>query len=106
MHLLEQRGINTQVCQLHILALLEGHLPPGLIPTESDRPYISNQSQEIVTYQGLTEAPLFSKQNGQIYVPNETQSRRLRAYMEQIMADKIQSLDEPMIAQLAVETLV
>ncbi|MEM9903592.1 MAG: hypothetical protein AAF921_01015 [Cyanobacteria bacterium P01_D01_bin.44] len=106
MHLLEQRGINTQACQLHILALLEGHLPPGLVPTEADRPLISNRSEEIATYQALTDAPLFTKQSGQIYVPNETQGRRLRAYLEKVIATKAQTLDEPLFAQLAVETVV
>ncbi|NEP18830.1 MAG: hypothetical protein F6J97_18340, partial [Leptolyngbya sp. SIO4C1] len=105
MHALEQRGINTQACQLHVLALLEGHLPPGLVPTEADRPWISNQSRDIATYQALTEAPLFTKQSSQIYVPNETQGRRLRAYLEQVIAEKAQTLDEPLFAQLAVETL-
>ncbi len=101
MHLLEQRGINTKACQLHILALLEGHLPPGLVPTPSDRPWISADSSAVGTYQALTAAPLFTKQTNQIYVPNETQGQRLRAYMEAVVADKAQSLQEPLIAQLA-----
>ncbi|MEM8810457.1 MAG: hypothetical protein AAGF01_30980, partial [Cyanobacteria bacterium P01_G01_bin.38] len=106
MHLLEQRGINTQACQLHILALLEGHLPPGLVPTDADRPLISNRSEEIATYQALTDAPLFTKQSGQIYVPNEIQGRRLRVYLEKVIATKSQTLDEPLFAQLALETVV
>ncbi|MEM9163954.1 MAG: hypothetical protein AAGC54_12910, partial [Cyanobacteria bacterium P01_F01_bin.4] len=88
------------------LALLEGHLPPGLVPTEADRPLISNQSEDIATYQALTDAPLFTKQSGQIYVPNEIQGRRLRAYLEKVIATKAQTLDEPLFAQLALETVV
>ncbi|MEO1592497.1 MAG: hypothetical protein AAFU71_14585, partial [Cyanobacteria bacterium J06632_22] len=101
MHLLEQRGINTKACQLHILALLEGHLPPGLVPTPSDRPWISANSAAVETYQALTAAPLFTKQSNQIYVPNETQGQRLRDYMASVVAGKVQSLQEPLIAQLA-----
>ena len=104
MHLLEQRGINTQACQLHILALLEGHLPPGLVITATDQPWISLQSEDITTYQALTESPLFTKER-QIYIPNEAQSRRLRAHLEKIMATSLQQLDEPLIAQLAVERM-
>ncbi|MEL7501988.1 MAG: hypothetical protein AAFN18_05925 [Cyanobacteria bacterium J06554_6] len=100
MHLLEQRGINTKACQLHILALLEGHLPPGLVPTASDRPWISDQSEAMRTYQALTAAPLFTKQSNQIYVPNETQSQRLSDYLAQVITNKAQSLEEPLIAQL------
>ncbi|MEL6249955.1 MAG: hypothetical protein AAFR15_18325, partial [Cyanobacteria bacterium J06627_15] len=100
MHLLEQRGINTKACQLHILALLEGHLPPGLVPTTSDRPWINDQSEAMRTYQALTAAPLFTKQSNQIYVPNETQSQRLSDYLAQVITNKAQSLEEPLIAQL------
>ena len=106
MHLLEQRGINTNACQLHILALLEGHLPPGLVPTPSDRPWVSSDSAAVETYQALTAAPLFTKQSNQIYVPNETQGQRLRAYMEAVVAGAAQSLKEPLIAQLAAPVTV
>ncbi|MBE9078828.1 hypothetical protein IQ241_16260 [Romeria aff. gracilis LEGE 07310] len=101
MQLLEQRGINTQVCQLHILALLGGHLPPGLIPSGADRVLISPQSQELGLYQAFAEAPLFERQDGQIYVPNLEQRKRLRAYLEQILSTKHQQLSEPLISQLA-----
>ncbi|MEO0540360.1 MAG: hypothetical protein AAFZ80_05780 [Cyanobacteria bacterium P01_A01_bin.105] len=102
MHLLEQRGINTKACQLHILALLEGHLPPGLVPTASDRPWIKSGGEAVGIYQALTAAPLFTKQTNQIYVPNEAQGQRLKAYMEAVVAHKAQALQEPLIAQLAV----
>ncbi len=104
LHLLEQRGINTQVCQSHILALIEGHLPPGLVPTEGDRPWISAQSSEIGTYQMLAELPLFKKQGGQIYIADPQQGDRLRTHLETILADKAQTLKEPLTAPLAPET--
>ncbi len=103
LHLLEQRGINTQVCQSHILALIEGHLPPGLVPTEGDRPLISAQSSKIGTYQTLAELPLFKKQGGQIYIADPQQGDRLRTHLEAILADKAQTLKEPLTAQLAPE---
>ena len=100
LHLLEQRGINTQACQSHILALIEGHLPPGLIPTEGDRPMISAQSPDIGTYQMLAELPLFRKQGGQIYIADQQQGERLRHYLEALLATKAQKLQEPLPAEL------
>jgi hypothetical protein len=100
LHLLEQRGINTQACQSHILALIEGHLPPGLVPTEGDRPMISAQSPDIGTYQILAELPLFRKQGGQIYIADSQQGERLRNHLEALLATKAQTLQEPLTADL------
>jgi hypothetical protein len=105
LHLLEQRGINTQACQSHILALIEGHLPPGLVPIEGDRPMISAQSPDIATYQLLSELPLFKKQGGQIYIADPQQGERLRAHMASILATKAQDLKEPLTAELAAEAV-
>ena len=101
MHLLEERGINTKICYNHILALLEGHLPPGLLPTQQDLPLLSERSLEIGNYQALGSTSLFTKQGGQIYVPNLAQRQRLSEHLEVLMANKHQTLEEPLIAQLA-----
>ena len=104
MHLLEQRGINTQACHLHILALLEGHLPPGLVPTTADRGLICDRTTDLPTYRALLQTPLFSKtvteSGGQMYIPNEAQAEQLRAYVSRLLIDKVQTLEEPLIAQL------
>ena len=105
LHLLEQRGIDTQACQMHILALIEGHLPPGLVPTESDRPLISAQSPDIPTYEVISELPLFKKQGGQIYIADAEQGERLRQHLESVLASKAQALDKPQSLQLAAETV-
>ncbi|MEN8445138.1 MAG: hypothetical protein ABG776_09035, partial [Cyanobacteria bacterium J06555_13] len=96
LHLLEQRGINTQTCQAHVLALIEGHLPPGLVPTSGDRPLISAQSSDIATYKALSELPLFRKQGGQIYIADPKQGERLRTHLEKLLSTKAQSLSAPM----------
>ena len=96
LHLLEQRGINTQTCQAHVLALIEGHLPPGLVPTSGDRPLISAQSSDIATYKALSELPLFRKQGGQIYIADPKQGERLRSHLEKLLSTKAQSLSAPM----------
>ena len=106
LHLLEQRGINTQACHLHILALLEGHLPPGLVPTAADRGLICDRTTDLPTYRALLQTPLFSKtiteSGGHMYIPNEGQAVQLRAYLSRLLLDKVQTLDEPLIAQLEV----
>ncbi|MEM7062944.1 MAG: hypothetical protein AAF572_07260 [Cyanobacteria bacterium P01_B01_bin.77] len=106
MHLLEQRGINTQACHLHILALLEGHLPPGLVPTAADRGLICDRTADLPTYRALLKTPLFRKtvteSGGHIYIPNEAQAEQLRAYFNRLLIDKTQTLEEPLIAQLEV----
>ncbi|MEL6816220.1 MAG: hypothetical protein AAFP03_15630, partial [Cyanobacteria bacterium J06598_3] len=105
LHLLEQRGINTQACQSHILALIEGHLPPGLVPTDGDRPMISAQSPDIDTYRTLAELPLFRKQGGQIYIADREQGEKLRSHLESILATKSQALGEPLTVHLSAETV-
>ncbi|MEM1254439.1 MAG: hypothetical protein AAGI69_18560 [Cyanobacteria bacterium P01_H01_bin.21] len=106
MHLLEQRGINTQACHLHILALLEGHLPPGLVPTAADRGLICDRTTDLPTYRALLQTPLFTKtvteSGGQMYIPNEAQAEQLRAYVGRILINKVQTLEEPLIAHLEV----
>ena len=96
MHLLSQRGVDVQACQTHLLALIEGHLPPGLIPTEGDRPLISAQSSDIENYRLLSELPLFRKQGGQIYIADLEQGERLRTHLESLLTTKAQSLNKPM----------
>ncbi|MEL6775690.1 MAG: hypothetical protein AAFO06_00420 [Cyanobacteria bacterium J06597_16] len=105
LHLLEERGVNTQACQSHILALIEGHLPPGLVPTEGDRPMISAQSPGISEYRALAEMPLFKKQGGQIYIADYEQGQRLRSHLESILDTKVQKLSEPLTVQLTAESV-
>ncbi|HEY9807402.1 MAG TPA: hypothetical protein V6D04_12595, partial [Candidatus Obscuribacterales bacterium] len=100
MQLLERRGINTHACQLHILALLEGHLPPGLVPTEPDRNLLTESSRQYVDAQALTSTPLFFKEGNQLYRPNLEQCRRLRDYLSQVMATTHQTLEDPFAVNL------
>lgn len=99
-HLLEERGINTQACELHLIALLEGRLPPGLVPGTSESLLLYATDAQIAEVQALTQTPLFARQGNQIYVPNMEQCRRLQAYMTRILADKHQTLEDPLISQL------
>ena len=99
LHLLKERGINTEACELHLIALLEGRLPPGLLPATSN-PYVNVAAEEDPGLQALLTMPLFTRPNHQVYVPNPDQCQRLRAYMETILAVKQQTLRDPLLADL------
>jgi hypothetical protein len=100
LHLLEERGINLEACELHLIALLEGRLPPGLLPADGRNPLIHSTTQSLANHQALTSTPLFSRPNSQIYVPNLEQCQRLQTYMEHLLAHKHQTLLDPLLAKL------
>jgi hypothetical protein len=100
MQRLERRGINTEACYAHILALLEGHLPPGLVPTAKDSYLLTAESRENPDYQVLLAAPLFHKQNNQTYRPNYEQWNHFRRYLSTVMASTYQKLTEPLSVSL------
>jgi hypothetical protein len=104
MQMLERRGINTQACRLHILALLEGHLPPGLVPTEKHTDLLAQQSKQNPDYQMLLAAPLFQKLDSQTYRPNYQQWNHFRSYLSTITASTHQKLSEPLTVGLSVST--
>lgn len=104
MQMLERRGINTQACRLHILALLEGHLPPGLVPTEKHADLLAQQSKQNPDYQMLLAAPLFQKLDSQTYRPNYQQWNHFRSYLSTITASTHQKLSEPLTVGLSVST--
>lgn len=95
LYTLERRGIDTSACRQHILALLEGHLPPGLVPT-LDTGLLTPTAASRSTAAQLLEAPLFFKQDTQTYRPNLRQWQRLRAYMDMLLATTYQKLTEPL----------
>jgi hypothetical protein len=100
LHLLEEQGINTDVCRSRIEAILEGHLPPGLVPDLNTRPYLSRSTRAETTYQALTHDRLFSKPARQIYLLDGAQRDRLRTHLDHLLSGKHQSLAEPLMTQL------
>jgi hypothetical protein len=100
LHLLEEQGVNTEVCQQRIVALLEGHLPPGLGLDAGTRSHLSPATLDTPLYRALATESLFSHQSRQIYVLNSAHRQRLQQHLANLMADKQQSLTEPLMAQL------
>ncbi|MBD2461068.1 hypothetical protein H6G89_08440 [Oscillatoria sp. FACHB-1407] len=101
MQLLERRGINTQVCHQQILSLLEGQLPPGLVPTEKYAYLLTRESAQNPDYRLLLSAPLFSKQGSQTYRLNYDQWNHFRRYLGTLMTSTYQKLAEPLALSLS-----
>lgn len=96
MELLEQQGIDTQSSRFRILALLDGHLPPGLVPVEADRELLTPASRSNPDYQAVQLAPLFTKPADRTYEPNRAQWDYLQQYLETLLADTEQTLSQPL----------
>ncbi|MEM6353727.1 MAG: hypothetical protein AAF766_23520, partial [Cyanobacteria bacterium P01_D01_bin.14] len=102
LHLLEEQGLNTDACRTRILAILEGHLPPGLVPENTTNPYLSQATVSQSVYQNLVRAPLFTRQSEDIYMLDAQQRDRIRNHLATLLLGKRQSLAEPLIAQLVI----
>lgn len=94
--ILEKRGINTQACQSLIKQILDGHLPAGLIPTGSDLAWLTASSQNNPDYQRAIASPLFIKDDQQKYDLNYQQAHHLVDYLNKLVAQCQQKLDEPL----------
>ncbi|PSB22975.1 hypothetical protein C7B61_17035 [filamentous cyanobacterium CCP1] len=90
---LEQSGIQTAGCQSHILALLEGHLPPGLVPSERDMSLFTAASLQHPSYQ-VVQAPLFQKRGDRYYL-NPHQHKQLQHFLDTILSHTHQTLMTP-----------
>ncbi|MGB5973827.1 MAG: hypothetical protein WBG38_10930, partial [Nodosilinea sp.] len=99
LHLLKERGLNVEACQDHLMALLEGRLPPGLLPSTTSGPLVWPSEDNLTA---LATTPLLTRPNNQVYVPNSDQAQRLHAYMEKLLAEKHQNLIDPLLSQLTV----
>lgn len=100
MQILQQKGIDTPACRFRILALLEGHLPPGLVPTAADLALLTPESAANPDYQAVQLAPLLTKQADRTYEPNRHVWDYLQHYLETLLADTEQTLSQPLALML------
>lgn len=100
MQRLEQRGINTRACRQRLLTLLNGYLPPGLIPTTANAHWLTLASQQNRDYLGITVAPLFTREENDRYRVDGKQCQRLRQYFSALLSGTQQKLEEPAIVNL------
>ncbi len=102
MQLLERRGINTHSCQERIMALLEGELPLGLLPAESDLFLLAEASRQNPVFQDIAAAPLFSKETDGRYQLNREQRTCLLKHLKTAIVQTHQTLQEPYIVSLGI----
>ncbi|NEP80593.1 MAG: hypothetical protein F6K39_21930 [Okeania sp. SIO3B3] len=94
--LLEEQGINTRICQENIKAILEGKLPPGLMPSEEDLMLLSEVYRENSDYQSLRAKPLFYQEaDGSGYCLRDEQAEYAREYLNKLVANTRQKFEEP-----------
>jgi hypothetical protein len=101
MQLLERRGVNTRTCYDRLLAIIEGQIPLGLVPSEVDASWLTPDSQENLVTQAIASTPLFEKVDSNLYQPNPQQCDRLRRYLNTILSGSYQKLAEPLVVDLA-----
>ncbi|BAZ17997.1 hypothetical protein NIES4071_98780 [Calothrix sp. NIES-4071] len=100
--LFEERGINTRNCQQRLLAFLEGELPAGLIPSNTESMWLTQASVENHDYKVVVSSELFEKQGSLTYRPNIGQIQHLRRFLDTVKASTQQSLEEPYTVNFAV----
>ena len=92
---LQMRGINIKACRDRILTILQGDLPDGLFPWQEpeqvvvlDDPTLSSE---------LFTGRLFELETDGTYQPNVTKFQQLRVYLQAILGNMSQTLNEPLV---------
>ncbi len=104
LQLLEQQGIDTQTCRSRILALLEGHLPPGLIPEAANLPLLRPESAKNPDYAAIRLTPLFVQLADRTYEANHHSLEYVQQYLETLCGDMDQLLDRPLSLEMGLDT--
>ncbi|NJP11474.1 MAG: hypothetical protein HC866_20000 [Leptolyngbyaceae cyanobacterium RU_5_1] len=106
LHILENQGINTNACQTSIRNLLDGQLPTGLVPTKASAVVLTPTARQNPDYRALLATPLFARQDNQTYQVNAQQRDRFWNYLQAILANTHQTLNEPLTVSLVTPTVV
>ncbi len=92
---LQIRGINIKACRDRILSILQGDLPDGLFPWQEpehavvlEDPTLSNE---------LFAGRLFELETDGTYQPNMLKFQQLRVYLQAIIGNMSQTLNEPLV---------
>ena len=99
LQLLERRGINTRACKQQILRFLDGYVPPGLAIEQTDAILLTLESRNNGDYTAAREMPLFEKEGEGVYRPNVNHCQRLREFLDRVLADSYQTLEEPYLVE-------
>ena len=103
MQQLERQGLNTGACYQRIVRLVEGQLPPGLVPSIENASWLAPASKQDLLYSAdPTNTGIFEREEEQLYYPNFRQQKRLRQYLDIVLSGIHQKFEEPLIVKLGV----
>ena len=100
MQKLERQGLNTSACSDRLISLLDGNLPPGLVPSIDYGSWLSPVSQENLHYSRLSTGKIFEREGDGFYRPNREQQEYLRQYLDSLLYSTFQMFEEPLILNL------
>jgi hypothetical protein len=92
---LQMRGINIKTCRDRILSILQGDLPEGLFPWQE--PESSVILEDPTLSNDLFAGRLFELETDGTYQPNVTKFQQLRVYLQAIIGNMSQTLNEPLV---------
>jgi hypothetical protein len=92
---LQMRGINTKVCRDRILTILQGDLPEGLFPWQEAGHAVVLEDPTLSSE--LFTGRLFELETDGTYQPNVTKFQQLRVYLQAIIGNMSQTLNEPLV---------
>lgn len=92
---LQLRGINIKACRDRILTILQGDLPDGLFPWQEPEQAIILEDPTLSSE--LFTSRLFELETDGTYQPNVTKFQQLRVYLQAILGNMSQTLNEPLV---------
>jgi hypothetical protein len=92
---LQMRGINIKTCRDRILSILQGDLPEGLFPWQEPENAVILEDPTLSS--DLFAGRLFELETDGTYQPNVTKFQQLRVYLQAIIGNMSQTLNEPLV---------
>ena len=92
---LQMRGINIKACRDRILSILQGDLPDGLFPWQEPEHAIVLEDPTLGSE--LFAGRLFEMETDGTYQPNVTKFQQLSVYLQAILGNMSQTLNEPLV---------
>lgn len=92
---LQMNGINIKACRDRILSILQGDLPEGLFPWQEPESAIILEDPTLSS--DLFTGRLFELETDGTYQPNVAKFQQLRVYLQAIIGNMSQTLNEPLV---------
>ncbi|WP_271253638.1 hypothetical protein [Pseudanabaena sp. Chao 1811] len=92
---LQMRGVNIKACRDRILSILQGDLPEGIFPWQE--PEHGAVLEDPTLSSELFAGRLFELETDGTYQPNVTKFQQLRVYLQAIIGNMSQTLNEPLV---------